>query len=142
MNPLRKRRLLFVCTLCIASLICAYLVIQALRQQLNFFFTPTQIAQKEAKPGTRIRVGGMVEKGSVVKGGGLFVQFILTDFKHQVPIHYTGILPDLFKEEQGIVALGRLHETAGTPVFLADEVLAKHDENYMPKEVRDALQAK
>jgi cytochrome c-type biogenesis protein CcmE len=136
MNPIRKRRLIFVMLLMSASLIAAYLIIEALRQNINFFFTPTQVVKGEAKVGPQVRVGGMIVKGSVLRKAGLEVQFLVTDFNHTVLVHYTGILPDLFKEGQGIVALGHL-----TPDnhFWADEVLAKHDENYMPPELRDTL---
>ena len=97
-----------------------------------FFFNPTQIAAGQAPEGERFRLGGMVANGSVRKTSGtLDIEFLVTDFKHTVPVTYSGILPDLFREGQGVVAHGRLQR--GT--FVADEILAKHDENYMPPEL-------
>lgn len=133
MNTIRTRRLWFVIILSVCSLLATFLVVQALRQNINLFFTPTQVMNGEAKIGSRLRVGGMVEKGSIVRGKGLQLQFTITDFTHRITVSYTGILPDLFKEGQGIVALGHL---TANHVFMADEVLAKHDENYMPPEIR------
>jgi cytochrome c-type biogenesis protein CcmE len=116
--------------------IAAALAMQAFRNNVMFFFDPTQIAAGEAPQGERFRMGGMVEKGSVVKTAGtLDIQFLVTDFKHTVPVKYSGILPDLFREGQGVVAHGRLQN--GT--FVADEILAKHDEKYMPPEVAKSL---
>lgn len=139
MKPMRKRRLWGVIILLICCGLAAYLVMRALQSNINLFFTPTQIAQGEAPSGSRIRVGGMVEKGSLIRGNNLQVQFTVTDFVHRITIHYSGILPDLFREGQGIVALGTI-----TPnnQFQASEVLAKHDENYMPPEVQQALKNK
>jgi cytochrome c-type biogenesis protein CcmE len=109
--------------------------LQAFRENLVYFFSPTQVADGEA-PDRAFRLGGMVVDKSVRREpGSLTVSFVLTDFAHTVPVSYTGVLPDLFREGQGIVATGRLQ--GGT--FVADEVLAKHDENYMPPEVADAL---
>jgi cytochrome c-type biogenesis protein CcmE len=116
--------------------IAAGLTLKALRSNVMFFFNPTEIAAGKAPQGERFRMGGMVEKGSVVKTEGtLDIQFLVTDFKHTVPVKYSGILPDLFREGQGVVAHGRLQN--GT--FVADEILAKHDEKYMPPEVSKAL---
>jgi cytochrome c-type biogenesis protein CcmE len=116
--------------------IAAWLGAQAFRSNVMFFFDPTQIAAGEAPAGERFRMGGMVEKGSVKKTPGtLDIQFLVTDFKHTVPVKYTGILPDLFREGQGVVAHGRMQ--SGT--FVADEILAKHDEKYMPPEVARSL---
>tara|TARA_R110001583_G_scaffold187078_2_gene348143 strand:- start:3445 stop:3822 length:378 start_codon:yes stop_codon:yes gene_type:complete len=108
----------------------------SLTQNINLFMTPTQIANGEVEPGRTIRAGGLVEVGSVVRDG-LSASFVVTDGASEVTITYEGILPDLFREGQGIVALGKLN-TDG--VFIASEVLAKHDENYMPPEVKDALE--
>src|SRR5690606_22516583 len=100
---------------------------------------PSQIAKGEAPAGERFRLGGMVEEGSVVRSpGSLQVRFVVTDFEQSVPVHYTGVLPDLFREGQGVIAHGRL---GADGVFTADEVLAKHDENYMPPEVQRSLKA-
>jgi len=109
----------------------------ALRQNINLFYDPTQIAAGDAPADVRIRAGGMVEEGSVLRDTeSLKVAFKVTDFTESVTVEYVGILPDLFAEGQGIVAMGRLNREG---VFLADQVLAKHDENYMPPEVADAL---
>ncbi|MBA3247429.1 MAG: cytochrome c maturation protein CcmE [Pyrinomonadaceae bacterium] len=116
----------------------AALVLNAFQNNLVFFFTPTQVSAKEAPEGRRFRVGGLVEAGSVKRqDDGLTVHFVVTDMAQTVPVVYTGILPDLFKEGKGVVAQGKLHEDG---VFHADEVLAKHDENYMPPEAAHALE--
>ena len=113
------------------------LVLFALRQEIVFFRTPTDIAAGAVQlQGTRIRLGGLVEEGSVVRGEGTKVRFAITDTAETVPVTYDGVLPDLFREGQGVVTEGTLMPD-GT--FVADTVLAKHDENYMPKEVADAL---
>ena len=113
------------------------LVLFALRQEIVFFRTPTDIAAGAVQlQGTRIRLGGLVEEGSVVRGEGTRVRFAITDTAERVPVTYDGVLPDLFREGQGVVTEGTLMPD-GT--FVADTVLAKHDENYMPKEVADAL---
>jgi cytochrome c-type biogenesis protein CcmE len=112
------------------------LVLVALKDSIVFFNSPTDVVEKHVSPGTRIRIGGLVKEGSVWRGDGLAVRFEVTDGKSTVPVAYQGLLPDLFREGQGIVAEGAL-DPAGT--FKADSVLAKHDESYMPKEVADAL---
>lgn len=117
--------------------IAAALVLYALRQNISLFYTPSQIAAGEATFNQRIRLGGMVVKNSIIKSKkSLAVQFDLTDFNHTVHVSYNGLLPDLFREGQGIVASGRLTDNGH---FKADEVLAKHDANYMPPEVKAAL---
>ena len=137
MNPVRKKRLLIVLAILAGVGIAVGLALSALQQNINLFYTPTQIAAGEAPQGTRIRAGGMVKKGSLERSAdSLDVRFVVTDFAKEVTIHYRGILPDLFREGQGIVALGKLD---GTGVLVADEVLAKHDEKYMPPEVTKAL---
>ena len=137
MNPLRKKRLLIILAILAGVAIAVALALSALQQNINLFYTPTQIANGEAPQDTRIRAGGMVAKGSLTRGGdSLDVQFVVTDFAKNVTIRYRGILPDLFREGQGIVALGKLNAEG---VLIADEVLAKHDENYMPPEVTKAL---
>ncbi len=137
MNSVRKRKLvllLFIVT--ILSLVTA-LILYALRQNINLFYTPTEVAEGKAATNQIIRLGGMVVKGSIVRSrDDLGVQFQLTDFKQTVTINYRGILPDLFREGQGIVTLGELSDNRH---FRAKEVLAKHDANYMPPEVKDAL---
>jgi cytochrome c-type biogenesis protein CcmE len=137
MNQARKRKLfvlLFI--LSILSLVTA-LVLYALRQNISLFYTPTQVFEGKAPLNHHIRLGGMVVKGSVVRANNsLSVQFQLTDFKQKLKIAYRGILPDLFREGQGIVVLGQLSDRQH---FKANEVLAKHDANYMPPEVKEAL---
>nr|WP_314484536.1 cytochrome c maturation protein CcmE [uncultured Pseudomonas sp.] len=137
MNPQRKKRLLLIVGLLVGVGVALGLALSALQQNINLFYTPTQIANGEAPLDTRIRAGGMVEQGSVQRSSdSLDVRFVVTDFNKSVPITYRGILPDLFREGQGIVALGKLN---GDGVVVADEVLAKHDEKYMPPEVSKAL---
>lgn len=139
MNQVRKKRLLLVLALLAGLGVAAALALSALRQNINLFYTPTQIASGEAPQGARIRAGGMVERGSLRRSqDSLEVSFVVTDFNRSVTIQYHGILPDLFREGQGIVALGVLD---GQGVVRADEVLAKHDETYMPPEVNKALKA-
>ncbi|KPG75732.1 MULTISPECIES: cytochrome c maturation protein CcmE [Pseudomonas] len=137
MNPLRRKRLLIILAILAGVGIAVGLAMSALRENINLFYTPTQIANGEAPLDTRIRAGGMVEQGSLKRSGdSLDVTFVVTDFNKAVTITYRGILPDLFREGQGIVALGKLNADG---VVVADEVLAKHDEKYMPPEVTKAL---
>ncbi|MDB6140986.1 MAG: cytochrome biosis protein CcmC [Pseudomonas sp.] len=137
MNPLRKKRLLIIVGILAGVGVAVGLALSALQQNINLFYTPSQIANGEAPHDTRIRAGGMVEKGSLQRSAdSLEVSFVVTDFNKAVTITYRGILPDLFREGQGIVALGKLNANG---VVVADEVLAKHDEKYMPPEVAKAL---
>jgi cytochrome c-type biogenesis protein CcmE len=137
MTPRRKQRLVLVSLLVAGISIAVTLALLALNENINLFFSPTQVVQGEAPDNTSFRLGGMVVDGSVKRpGDGLTVEFELTDTAHAVAVKYTGILPDLFREGQGIVAQGKLVEGN---VFMAEEVLAKHDENYMPPEVNDAI---
>ncbi len=112
------------------------LVLFALRENIVFFRTPTEVAEKKLPVGTRLRIGGLVKPGSFVKGSGGEAQFTVTDNAHEVPVAYVGLLPDLFREGQGVVAEGVIAPDGG---FRADNVLAKHDERYMPRDVADAL---
>src|SRR5690606_32299884 len=112
------------------------LTLYALGQKTSYFFMPSDLHAAELEPGQRIRLGGLVEKGTVLRNEGTSVTFAVTDQAHSVQVAYNGILPDLFREEQGVVTEGTLRSDG---VFLADSVLAKHDENYMPKEVADRL---
>lgn len=112
------------------------LALLALRENINLFFSPSQIVEGSAPSNTTIRLGGMVVAGSVQRGANLGVTFVLTDLAEQVTVAYEGILPDLFREGQGIVTQGKLDSTGR---FVAQQVLAKHDETYMPPEVNDAL---
>ena len=138
MNAVRKQRLILVVSILVGLAIACGLMFYALRQNINLFFTPQQVMDGEAPLDTQMRVGGLVEEGSVVRDQEtLDVQFVLTDGKGSFTVHYQGILPDLFREGQGIVANGTL---ISTNRFEAEEVLAKHDETYMPPEVQDALE--
>lgn len=117
--------------------LAVWLTLSAFRENLVFFFTPSQIAAGEAPASASLRVGGMVERGSVVKlPDGLTVRFVVSDRVRQIPVEYKGLLPDLFREDKGVVAQGRLGPDG---VFRADQVLAKHDENYMPPEAAYAM---
>ncbi|MGY2257956.1 cytochrome c maturation protein CcmE [Pseudomonas sp. SDO55104_S430] len=137
MSKVHKLRLMFVLSMVLGIATASTLVLSALRENINLFYTPTQIANGEAPIDTRIRAGGMVEAGSLQRSSdSLDVRFVVTDLKKSVTITYRGILPDLFREGQGIVALGKLNADG---VVVADEVLAKHDEKYMPPEVTKAL---
>jgi cytochrome c-type biogenesis protein CcmE len=116
------------------------LALSAFRQNVTFFFDPTQVSAGQVPAGEHFRLGGMVTQGSVKRSpGSLEVHFVVTDFRHDVPVSYTGVLPDLFREGTGVVAHGRMR-TDGT--FVADEVLAKHDEKYMPPEVARSLKSR
>jgi cytochrome c-type biogenesis protein CcmE len=137
MHPVRKQRLYLVLFVALFSSVAIGLVIYAMRGNINLFYPPAEVAAGKAPGGRPIRVGGMVVKGSVQRAAdSLQVNFQLTDFQSSVPVVYTGILPDLFGEGQGAVASGTLNDEG---VLEATEILAKHDENYMPPEVADAL---
>jgi len=137
MNPVRRRKLLRLLFIVSLLAVVAGLLMYALRQNISLFYTPTQIAEGDAPMHRSIRIGGMVVKGSIVRSSkDLSLQFQLTDMQQTVTVHYRGILPDLFREGQGIVAKG---EIVGKGDFTAAEILAKHDANYMPPEVADAL---
>ena len=137
MNTLHKNRLFFIGLLALGLAIATALILYALKQNINVFLTPNQIATKSIPSDYLIRLGGLVKKGSLIRDkDGLGVLFTVTDLKRDLTVRYVGILPDLFREGTGVVALGRLN-TQG--IFIASEVLAKHDENYMPKNVYKAL---
>jgi cytochrome c-type biogenesis protein CcmE len=139
MTPRRKRLLLVIGILAGVGA-SVTLAVMASRENIMFYFDPTQIAAGKAPADKRFRVGGMVVKGSVQREpGNIEVRFVLSDFAHEVPVKYAGVLPDLFREGQGIIAHGQL-DKSGT--FVADEVLAKHDEKYMPPEVAASLKNK
>jgi len=136
MKPRHKRFAMIAAGLAALG-IAALLVLNAFRSNLVFFFTPTQVAQGEAPINTSFRIGGLVEIGSIQRGAdGLTVNFVVTDTAKSMKVIYTGILPDLFKEGKGVVAQGKLGSDG---LFHADQVLAKHDENYMPPEAAEAL---
>ena len=139
MHPQRKQRLIVVLLIVFGTGIAVALASFALRENINLFYPPTEIAAGKAPVGKQIRAGGMVLVGSIKRDpNSLRVDFVVTDYDAKVPVVYTGILPDLFDEGQGVVASGKLDSYG---VFQATEVLAKHDENYMPPEVQSALDA-
>ena len=131
----KKKRLALIATALSIFGVAIGLVLYSLSDSIVFFYGPSELVAKAPAPGTRLRIGGLVEKGSFKRDGEKVV-FSVTDTKHAVPVSYSGLLPDLFREGQGAVVEGTV-EANGT--FLADSVLAKHDERYMPKEVADAL---
>lgn len=136
MTP-RRRRLFAVLAIVAGVGAAAALATIAFQDNLLYFYDPSQVAAGEAPTGRTFRIGGMVTEGSLQRTEGtLAIRFIVTDFQHSIPVRYEGLLPDLFKEGQGVVAHGRL-ESSG--VFVADDIVAKHDENYMPPEVARSL---
>jgi cytochrome c-type biogenesis protein CcmE len=132
----KQRRLALIGTSLAVLAVAAALVLSALQDSIVFFNSPTDVAEKQLAPGTRMRIGGLVKPGSIERGENLLVRFAVTDGKTDIAVRYLGIVPDLFREGQGVIAEGKL-DTGG--VFAADTVLAKHDERYMPREVVDAL---
>jgi cytochrome c-type biogenesis protein CcmE len=136
MNPRKRRRIWFAAALLAASAGGTALVLSALKDNVVYFYSPSDLAAKSVEPGVALRIGGLVAQGSVTRGPGAEVHFVVTDGRKQIPVTYTGVLPDLFREGQGVVAAGAL-DSGG--VFAASEILAKHDERYMPPEVVDAL---
>jgi cytochrome c-type biogenesis protein CcmE len=138
MTP-KQRRMTLVAVILAGVAVAGTLALRAFQENVMFYFDPTKVAAGEVKPGQRFRLGGMVVKGSLSrKPGTLDVSFAVTDYHHSVPVRYSSVLPDLFKEGSGMVAHGKLDADG---VFIADEVLAKHDENYMPPEVTKSLAA-
>ena len=135
MKP-RHKRIAIVVGVLGAVGVAVGLILNAFNSNLVFFYTPTQVAAKEAPQGKSFRIGGMVQTGSVVREG-VTVRFLVTDTAQTMPVRYEGVLPDLFKEGKGVVAQGQLGPDG---IFVAREVLAKHDENYMPPEAADAVQ--
>jgi cytochrome c-type biogenesis protein CcmE len=137
MNPKRQRKLLWIMALIAGIGIAVGLAMYAMRQNINLFYTPSQLANGEAPSGQRIQAGGLVVKGSLKRDpNSLAVTFMISDLKKEVPVTYTGILPDLFKEGTGVVANGQFVNGR----VEAEEILAKHDENYMPPQVKSAIQ--
>tara|TARA_B110000263_G_scaffold167515_1_gene145887 strand:- start:410 stop:835 length:426 start_codon:yes stop_codon:yes gene_type:complete len=137
MHPLRKQRVYAIVTVFLGIVIAMALVMSALSKNMNLFYSPSELLNSEISPGSIIRAGGMVASGSIEKSSdSLEVMFLITDFQNSLPVVYNGILPDLFSEDAGVVVKGFLQED-GT--FFAQEVLAKHDENYMPPEVAKML---
>jgi cytochrome c-type biogenesis protein CcmE len=132
----KQKRLMTIGSGLVVLACAAGLVLFALRQQIVFFRTPADLVEMHIAPGTRIRLGGLVEAGSIVRNGATKVKFTVTDAVKTLPVTYEGILPDLFREGQGVIAEGAVGPDG---VFVADTILAKHDENYMPKDVADKL---
>ena len=133
----RHKRIVFICAALAAISLASWLVLGAFRNNLVFFFSPTQVAAKEAPVNKTFRIGGLVQNGTLKRDSdGLTVRFTVTDTATNIPVVYKGILPDLFKEGRGCVAQGRL---SADGVFYADQIMAKHDENYMPPEAAQAL---
>ena len=140
MNPLRKQRLYALIAVLIGSLLATWLVVSALSENMNLFYSPSEILEVDIDENVLIRAGGMVKQGSIEKSkDSLNVRFTVTDYQNELIINYEGILPDLFDENAGVVVRGNL-KTDGS--FKAIEVLAKHDENYMPPEVAKLIEAK
>jgi len=138
MKSLKKqRRIQVVAIMAVALVLSTVLIGYALRDGINFFRSPTQVVEDPPSSSEVFRIGGLVEVGSLMRGQGETIQFVVTDGGASVPAIYSGVLPDLFEENQGMVGTGRLING----VFEATEILAKHDENYMPTEVIDALKA-
>ena|SRR5436305_11117591 len=132
----KQRRLVLIGSALAVLAIAVALVLNAMRDSIVFFSSPSEVAEKHVAAGKRFRLGGMVLPGSVTRGDNLQVGFVVTDGNARIPVNYRGALPDLFREGQGVVTEGKL-DAGGT--FVADTVLAKHDETYMPKDVADAL---
>ena len=139
MTPTRKRRLIAVSLILAVLAVAAGVTIWSLQQNLLFFQSPAMLQEQPMPPGRSFRLGGLVKPQSVARdNSSLAVQFVVSDGKAEVPVEFNGILPDLFREGKGVIAIGALNESG---VFVADEVLAKHDENYMSPEVAEALEA-
>ncbi len=137
MKAHRRKKLITLCVVLMVLMGATLLIMYALRQNISLFYTPSQVSQGEMPGGALVRLGGMVVKGSVKHSNdSLDVTFKLTDFKATVPVNYHGVLPTLFREGQGIVARGSLNQSKQ---FVAEEILAKHDSNYMPPEVKASL---
>jgi cytochrome c-type biogenesis protein CcmE len=132
----KQRRGVLIGTCLVVLGVAVGLVLYAMRDSIVFFYSPSEVAEMKVAPGQRFRLGGLVETGSVVRDEGTTVRFVVTDRSRNLPVTYTGVLPDLFREGQGVVAEGTL---AADGTFHADNVLAKHDENYMPPEVAKKL---
>lgn len=140
MTPKRQKRLYIILAIVFGTALAVGLTMYALNQNINLFYSASQIAKGEAPTDARMRVGGMVVEGSLKRSSNsLRVSFDLTDYENTVKVVFTGILPDLFREGQGIIAQGKMDAQG---VFQADEVLAKHDENYMPPEISETMKAK
>lgn len=139
MNKIHKRRLYYVTSFIIGISVALGLMLYALKQNINVFLTPSQITETKVTPDYHFRLGGMVKVGSIQRNKtGLSIRFIVTDLKKELPVTYNGIPPDLFREGKGVIAEGYLNHQG---IFVATQVLAKHDENYMPKNVYNIMRA-
>lgn len=139
MTPTRKRRLMLVAGLVAGVGLATTLALRAFQENMLYFYSPTEFAEIDVPAERTLRIGGLVAYDSVQReSGSMTIEFLVTDHAYSVPIRYTGVLPDLFREGQGVVARGRVGEGG---VFLADNIMAKHDENYMPPEVAQALES-
>jgi cytochrome c-type biogenesis protein CcmE len=137
MTPTRKRRLITVLLILAVLAVAAVITVWSLQQNLLYFQSPSELQEQAMPEGRSFRLGGLVKPGSVKRGEeGLEVSFLVTDGRAEVPVRFEGILPDLFREGKGVIAIGAMDESGN---FAADDVLAKHDENYMPPEVAEAL---
>ncbi len=135
MTPTRKRRLIMIGAILIAAAAAITLIVLALQQNMTYLFTPSEILAGKVPDGARFRIGGMVKQGSVERGQSLTVAFVVTDGDGDMRVEYNGILPDLFRDNQSVIATGSMQGNH----FLATEVLAKHDENYVPRDVAEAM---
>ncbi len=140
MTPTRKKRLMAVVLILIGVGIATALFLTAFKENILFYKSPSEILQGDYPKARNFRVGGMVKKGSIVKStNSLDIEFMVTDYAQDIKVHYSGILPDLFRDDQGMIAIGQLDKKG---IFQAEEILAKHDENYMPPEVAASLKDK
>jgi cytochrome c-type biogenesis protein CcmE len=140
MTPTRKKRLMAVTLILLGVGVAAALMLTAFKENIQFYKSPTEIAAGDFPKQRTFRAGGMVKTGSIIKAtDSLDVKFAVTDYEKDLEIHYSGLLPDLFRDDQGVIVTGKLDEKG---VFQAEEILAKHDENYMPPEVADSLKNK
>lgn len=140
MNKFHKRRLYYVALFAMGLGIASGLILYSLKQNINVFLTPNQLAGKHITSDYHFRLGGMVKLGSVIReNNNLGIHFIVTDLKKEIPVYYVGVLPDLFREGKGVIADGNLNAQG---IFVATQILAKHDENYMPKNVYQAMREK
>lgn len=139
MNKIHQRRIYLIILMLLGLSLATGFILYALNQNINVFFTPSEITGKTMRSDYHFRLGGMVKKGSIIRKNDLAVEFTVTDLKQEIPVRFSGILPDLFREGTGVIAFGSLDSAR---VFNATQILAKHDENYMPKNVYQALREK
>lgn len=135
MTPTRKRRLIMIGAILIAAAVATAMIVLALQQNMTYLYTPSEIIAGKVPDGARFRIGGMVKEGSVERGQSLTVAFLVTDGDAETRVEYEGILPDLFRDKQSVIATGSMQGST----FVASEVLAKHDETYIPRDVAEAM---